>query len=225
MHNLIIGETCLLSYQLRRLNITEGKNELFDNMLATIDGVYDLINDNFNNILNDEYLEFINYPYYPDHGISHSKWINKKYSIDKDNIFSWPVFAFFHYDAFNQEQKNSIIRKTIRLKNKLEDDENVNLFYYYREGKNYNLSKIIEKCNSFKKFLTKKYNKPFNFFLITKDSGDKNILSKKIDGVHHFNFTSPFSWIGIDDNWDGHSDNDLFDIFKEQYEKIICNIN
>jgi len=179
MHNLIIGETCLLSYQLRRLNITEGKNELFDNMLATIDGVYDLIDDDFNNILNEEYLEFMNYMYYPNHNISHSKWVNKKYSIDRDNIFSWPVFSFFHYDAFNQEQKDSIIRKTLRLKNKLEDDENVNLFYYYREGKNYNLKKIIEKCNSFKKFITKKYNKPFNIILITKDSGGKNILYKK----------------------------------------------
>ena len=122
MHNLIIGETCLLSYQLRRLNIIEGKNELFDNMLVTIDGVYDLLDDNFNNILNEEYLEFINYMYYPDHNISHPKWINKKYSLDKDNIFSWPVFSFFHYDAFNQDQKDSIIRKTNRFKSKLEDN-------------------------------------------------------------------------------------------------------
>ena len=225
MHNLIIGETCLLSYQLRRLNITEGKNELFDNMLATIDGVYDLIDDDFNNILNEEYLEFMNYMYYPNHNISHSKWVNKKYSIDRDNIFSWPVFSFFHYDAFNQEQKDSIIRKTLRLKNKLEDDENVNLFYYYREGKNYNLKKIIEKCNSFKKFITKKYNKPFNIILITKDSGGKNILYKKIDDIYHFNFTSPHSWVGIDDNWDAHNDNNLFDTFKEEIFKRNILIN
>jgi len=225
MHNLIIGETCLLSYQLRRLNITEGKNELFDNMLATIDGVYDLIDDDFNNILNEEYLEFMNYMYYPNHNISHSKWVNKKYSIDRDNIFSWPVFSFFHYDAFNQEQKDSIIRKTLRLKNKLEDDENVNLFYYYREGKNYNLKKIIEKCNSFKKFITKKYNKPFNIILITKDSGGKNILYKKIDDIYHFNFTSPHSWVGIDDNWDAHHDNNLFDTFKEEIFKRNILIN
>ena len=225
MHNLIIGETCLLSYQLRRLNITEGKNELFDNMLATIDGVYDLIDDDFNNILNEEYLEFMNYMYYPNHNISHSKWVNKKYSIDRDNIFSWPVFSFFHYDAFNQEQKDSIIRKTLRLKNKLEDDENVNLFYYYREGKNYNLKKIIEKCNSFKKFITKKYNKPFNIILITKDSGGKNILYKKIDDIYHFNFTSPHSWVGIDDNWDAHHDNNLFNTFKEEIFKRNILIN
>lgn len=225
MHNLIIGETCLLSYQLRRLNITEGKNELFDNMLATIDGVYDLIDDNFNNILNEEYLEFINYMYYPDHNISHPKWINKKYSLDKDNIFSWPVFSFFHYDAFNQDQKDSIIRKTSRFKSKLEDKENVNLFYYYREGKNYNLSKIFEKCNNFKKFISEKYDKNFNIILITKDAGNKNLLYKKIDNIHYFNFTSPYSWVGIDDNWDGHCDNDLFDIFKTEYEKIICNID
>ena len=96
MHNIIIGETCLLSYQLRRLNITEGKNELFDNMLTTIDGVYDLIDDDFNDILNEEYLEFISYMYYPDHNISHPKWVNKKYSLDKDNIFSWPVFVSLH---------------------------------------------------------------------------------------------------------------------------------
>ena len=194
-------------------------------MLATIDGVYDLIDDDFNNILNEEYLEFMNYMYYPNHNISHSKWVNKKYSIDRDNIFSWPVFSFFHYDAFNQEQKDSIIRKTLRLKNKLEDDENVNLFYYYREGKNYNLKKIIEKCNSFKKFITKKYNKPFNIILITKDSGGKNILYKKIDDIYHFNFTSPHSWVGIDDNWDAHHDNNLFDTFKEEIFKRNILIN
>ena len=219
MHNLIIGETCLLSYQLRRLNITQGKNELFDNMLATIDGVYNLIDDNFSDILTDKYLDFTNYLYYPNHGISHSKWINKKYSIDNDNIFSWPVFAFFHYDAFNQDQKDSIIRKTTRFKNKLEDREDINLFYYYREGENYNLVKIIEKCSSFKKFISDKYDKDFNFILITKNSGDKNILYKKIDDIYHFNFRSPHSWIGIDDNWDAHYDNDLFDIFKEKLSK------
>tara|TARA_R110002020_G_scaffold458034_1_gene675223 strand:+ start:2180 stop:2857 length:678 start_codon:yes stop_codon:yes gene_type:complete len=225
MHNLIIGETCLLSYQLRRLKITEGKNELFDNMLATIDGVYDLIDDNFCDILTDNYLDFINYLYYPDHGIWTAKWINRKYSIDKDNIFSWPVFAFFHYDAFSQDQKDSIIRKTARFKSKLEDNEDINLFYYYREGRNYNLDKIIEKCNNFKKFISDKYDKNFNFILITKNIGDKNILYKKIDDIYHFDFRSPHSWIGIDDNWDARCDNDLFDNFKIEYEKIICNID
>lgn len=220
MHNLIIGETCLLSYQLRRLNITEDKNELFDNMLATIDGVYDLINDNFNNILNEEYLEFINYMYYPDHNISHSKWINKKYSLDKDNIFSWPVFSFFHYDAFNQNQKDSIMRKTSRFKSKLEDKENVNLFYYYREGKNYNLNKIFEKCSSLLLFLTTKYNKQFKLFLITKTHDIKGVKFKDYGSIQHFNFTSPSSWIGTDDNWNGSSDNDLFDSFLEHYNTL-----
>lgn len=221
MHNLIIGETCLLSYQLRRLGIIEGKNELFDNMLTTMDGVYSLIDNDFNDILNNNYLKFKNYMYYSEHNICHSKWINTKYSIDKDNIFSWPLFAFFHYDALNQEQKNSIIRKTTRFKNKLQDTENVNFFYYYREGKNYNLAKIIEKCSIFRKFISKKYNKNFKIFLISKETGKKNILYKEQDNIYHFNFLSPYSWIGIDDNWDGHSDNDLFDHFKLILENII----
>lgn len=220
MHNLIIGETCLLSVQLRRLQLIEGKNELFDNMLVTIDGVLSLVQDDFVNILNDQYLRYANYTYYPEHCISYPKWINTKYSVHESSIFSWPVFSFFHYDSFNNEQKSSIIRKTARFKQYLEDNEAVNFFYYYREGPNYNILKIVEKCSTFLDFFAKKYNKEFNIYLFTKTSGKKAITYAKHSKIHHFTFASPYSWIGIDDNWDGHSDNDLFDTFLQKYNSI-----
>jgi len=214
MHNLIIGETCLLSYQLRRLQIITGKNELFDNMIVNLDGVLELIKDDFSDILKGEYLKYINYPFYPNHGISHSKWMNMKYSVDVNNIFSWPVFCFFHYDSFNDEQRSSIIRKTERFKMQLEDNEDVNLFYYYRESKNYNVDSILSKCKLFVDFITQKYNKRFNLFLITKQCGKDDVSYNNYEGVHCLNFISPHSWIDIDDNWDGHKDNDIFDKIK-----------
>lgn len=220
MHNMIIGETCLLAYQLRRLNIIQDENELFDNMITTLDGVHKLIEDDFCDILNDQYLKHLNYAYYPDHNISYSKWVNTKYSIDANNIFSWPVFSFFHYDDFNIRQKDSIKRKTQRFKEKFMSKENVNLFYYYREGKNFNIEKIIEKCSSLLLFLITKYNKQFKLFLITKTHGIKGVKFKDYDSIQHLNFTSPSSWIGDDDNWNGSSDNDLFDSFLEHYNTL-----
>ena len=220
MHNMIIGETCLLAYQLRRLNIIQDENELFDNMITTLDGVHKLIEDDFQHILNVQYLKHLNYAYYPDHGISYSKWVNTRYSIDTNNIFSWPVFSFFHYDAFNIEQKDSIKRKTQRFEEKFMSKENVNLFYYYREGKNFNIEKIIEKCSSLLLFLITKYNKQFKLFLITKTHDIKGVKFKDYGSIQHLNFTSPSSWIGTDDNWNGSSDNDLFDNFLEHYNTL-----
>lgn len=212
MHNLIIGETCLLSFQLRRLRAITGKNELFDNMIVNLDGVLELIKDDFLHILNEDYLKYVNYTFYPNHGVSYSKWIHTKYSIDYENIFSWPVFCFFHYDRFCNEQKSSIIRKTERFKAYLEDNESVNFFYYYRESDHYNIHSVRNKCNLFIDFVTQKYNKQFNFYLITKQNGMSCVSYMKYDKVYSLNFTSPHSWVGLDDNWDGHLDNALFEL-------------
>lgn len=220
-HNIILGETCLLSYQLKRLGIHQSENNLFDNMLTNIDGVYAFVEDNFEGVLDDRYLLYSNFAYYPAHNISYSKWINTRYSIDEDNIFSWPVFSFFHYDALNGEQRDSIIRKTARIKEKFEDTVSVNLFYYYRQSERFNLDKLIEKCAHFLAYLRSRYNKEFNFFLIHKDDNSKNITHNVAYDVHSFLFSSPHSWIGIDDNWNGLSDDDLFDKFAEHYKEII----
>ena len=220
-HNIIIGETCLLSYQLRRLNIHNGESNLFDNMLVNMDGVYSLVKDDFRYILDDKYMSYNNFTYFPLHSISYLKWINTRYTLDDYNIFSWPVFSFFHYDDLNQEERESIIRKTNRLKKKFEDNLSVNLFYYYRQSERFNLNKIIEKCAHFLEYLKYRYNKKFNLFLVYKDDNYKNISYTVVHGIHSFLFSSPHSWVGIDDNWNGSSDDDLFDRFAEYYGEII----
>lgn len=190
-------------------------------MLVNIDGVYSLVSDDFKNILDENYLLYKNFTYYPEYNISHTKWINTRYTMDDDKIFSWPVFSFFHYDTLNSEQRESISRKTVRLKEKFEDPLSVNLFYYYRKSERYNLDKIIEKCVFFLEYLRNRYNKEFVFFLIHKDDNSKNVKYDIIHGIHSFLFSSPHSWIGIDDNWNGSSDNDLFDIFNKHVKNII----
>jgi hypothetical protein len=220
MHNIIIGETCLLSYQLRRLNIIQNENGLFDNVLINIEGVKLLIEDDFKDLLDEKYLKYLYYLYYPKHNIGHYKWINVKYTTDEDNIFSWPVFSFFHYDILNIDNKNSIQRKLDRFKSYLADDQKLNLFYYYRYSEKFNFEKVIEKINTLSDILNMKYNKKINVFLITKSEGDDDILYNKIHNIHHFNFISKFSWIGIDDNWNGSSDNHLFDSFLKLYNNL-----
>lgn len=221
MHNLIIGETCLLSFQLRRLQIISGKNELFDNMIVNLDGVYELIKDDFKYILDEQHLKYVNYSFYPDHRIQYSKWINTKYSVDYSSIFSWPLFCFFHYDSFNEQQKSSINRKTQRFKSQLEDKENVNLFYYYRRSRKHSIDTILSKSKLFLDYVVKRYDKQFNLFLIDKQTGHSGLSYENYNRLHFYKFTSPCSWIGIDDNWDGHCDNILFDEFLEHYNKIL----
>jgi hypothetical protein len=57
----------------------------------------------------------------------------------------------------------------------------------------------------------------FKIHLITKED-NSNARNVKIDILNdklvHSHFISPNSWTGIDDNWDGHTDNVLFDEFK-----------
>ena len=220
MHNLIIGETCLLSSQLRRLQIIDGKNELFDNMIVNLDGVYELIKDDFQYIVDEQHLKYINYSFYPEYGIRYTKWINTKYSLDYDGVFSWPIFCFFHYDSLNDQQKASIIRKVERFKMQLEDSKNVNFFYYYRAGVNSNVERVISKCKFFTDYAAQKYSKQFNLFLINKQTGQNCLSYENYDNVYSYKFRSPHSWIGIDDNWDGHSDNVMFDEFLQHYNKI-----
>ena len=212
MHNIIIGETCLLSHQLRRIGIVQGSKCLFEHMLVNLDGVKKLIEDEFRYILSEEELNFMYYMYYPHHGIGYSKWVNKRYTLDQDNIFSWPVFSFFHCDEFNNNQIETIKRRCARLQDAFEDDLPVNLFYYYRNSDRYNVDIMIRKMKEFLLFLKEKYSKTINVFLFVK----YNDSIRKVDMSNHgditlISITSPSSWIGIDDNWDGHTDDDLFD--------------
>jgi hypothetical protein len=216
MHNIIIGETCLLSYQLRRIGIIQGSKSLFEHMLVNLDGVKKLIEDEFKYILSEEELNFMYYMYYPHHSIGYTKWVNKRYTVDSDNIFSWPVFSFFHCDEFNSTQVEVIKRRCKRLQDSLKDNSTVNLFYYYRNSERFNIESIITKMKEFLLFLKEKYNKLINAFLFVKYDD----ITRKINITNHDNMTlvtitSPSSWVGVDDNWDGHSDNDLFDeVFK-----------
>ena len=213
MHNIIIGETCLLSYQLRRLGIVSDAKDLFENMLVNLDGVRAIISDDFNFLIDTNYLNYEHYVYYPDHNIGYPKWINKKYTLDNDNIFSWPVCSFFHYDSFNSSQVESIKRKVLRFKNKLEDKKAVNFYYYYRWSPNFNIETFKDKAEDFIAYVSKKYNKDFKLTVITKkDVKYKSIQSNIKNNITYVEFSSPFSWIYIDDNWNGSSDNELFDI-------------
>lgn len=215
-NNLIIGETCLLGYQLRRLNVVQGPSGFFESMLVNLDGVQSLVNDDFVYALHGDYLHNDYFLYYPEHNIGYNKWINKKYTLDIDNIFSWPVFSYFHYDAFDQSQKDSICRKLERLKEILQNNNNVNLFYYYRASNRFNIQKFLKKADDFIMFLEKKYNKSFHMFLITKkDSSETKVTTFTYPRITHSEFVSPYTWVGIDDNWNGSSDNGLFDSLKE----------
>lgn len=225
-NNLIIGETCLLGYQLRRLGMVDGPIGMFENMLVNLDGIKLLIEDDFEFLLFDPFLKYEYFIYYPEHGIGYNKWINNKYTSDIDNIFSWPVFSYFHHDTLDQTQRESISRKINRFKNSLIGEDNINLFYYYRSSSRFNLEIFLKKAEIFLLFLKEKYKKPFHMHLITKrELVESNIDVYPHSNITHYEFSSPFSWIDIDDNWNGSSDNNLFDTFKINYEKIICNIN
>jgi len=215
IENLILGETCLLNVQLRRLGITSGPHNIFDNALVNLDGVYEIVNNDFQDMISS--CDFKRYTFYPDHNISYSKFISSKYTLDKDNIFSWDVFSHFHTDSLSQDIIDSLERKIQRTKLLFENKNKLRLFYYYRYSKKYNIEKLKEKINEFLNLLKFKYNKEFKFVLLTNNivENNKNLIYIN-DSFQHFHFDTVNSWIGIDENWDGKSDNDLFDLMKEK---------
>ena len=61
--NIILGETCLLGYQLRRLGVVDGPTQLFENMLVTAEGVHSFLQNECDYIIDEEYIEYLHYPY------------------------------------------------------------------------------------------------------------------------------------------------------------------
>ena len=47
---------------------------------------------------------------------------------------------------------------------------------------------------------------------------DRLDIVEKTDDFYHGHFITKSSWVGIDDNWDAHTDNTLFDHFFEQWK-------
>ena len=221
MNNLIIGETCLLSKQLKRLGIIDGPTKMFDDTLVNLDSVKLIIEHDFENILKDEYLKFIDYMFYPEHNIHYPKWINNIYSIPDSTIYSWPIYSpLFHHDNATQQERESYLRKIERTKQIFENkDTSTTLFYYHRQHNNSDYNTIITKYIEFIQWVNKKYNRlqvnQFKGVLITNHIEPTKTLTLDLitSNLIHGHFTSPHSWIGIDDNWDAHTDNELFDQF------------
>ena len=222
MKSLIIGETCLLKYQLTRVGIKTDPTDIFDDMMVNLDGVRGIVENDFRDLLSPENIRNVNYLYYPNHGIWHNKPINTKYTIDPDGMYSWDVCSFFHFDVQTQEAYNSLTRKLNRAKAKFESDEPLTLYYYYRKHENQNIKKLKYKLESFLDFVRQKYSKHIKVVLITQEQGSSTSLriDQDDEDFYHGHFTTLSSWIDIDDNWDAHKDNDLFDTF---FKKVLEN--
>jgi hypothetical protein len=214
-NNLIIGETCLLKYQLGRLGLERDATNIFDDMLVNLDGVRGIISEDFKDLLSTEHLKTLNYLHYPDEGIYHRKPLNTKYTVNDDNLYSWDVCSFFHFDVQSQEGLSSLNRKLERTKNLFESSEPISLYYYYRHHSNCDIPRLRSKMLDFHTFVTEKYKKDFRITLITQEQGDADGLDivEDTSKLYHGHFTTVNSWVGTDDNWDAHLSNDLFDVF------------
>jgi hypothetical protein len=213
--NIILGETCLLGYQLRRLGVVDGPTQLFENMLVTAEGVHSFLQNECDYIIDEEYIEYLHYPYYPQNGIAYSKWVNTKYAPSNSNLFSWPIFCFFHYDSFDEGERSSILRKRDRLKESLTNREIVNLYYYYRYCEGINLEQVKNELKVIARTVEELYKSRAKVFLINKiDSSGRGISTYKDGCLVHTTFYSPNSWIRPDDNWNAATDNELFDEYK-----------
>jgi len=226
MNNLIIGETCLLSKQLKRIGITDGPTKMFDDVLVNLDSIMLIIDNDFNDILKGDYLTFTDYMFYPEYNIHYSKWINNLYSVPDNNMYSWPIYApLFHHDSATEQERESYIRKIERTKKIFEDPLNTIVYYYHRHHSNSNISNITQKFIQFIEFLNLKYKKRFKGVIFTNNISnikkiETNILTQDLVHAH---FLTTDSWIGIDDNWDAHTDNELFDQFfsSDIYKSIL----
>ena len=191
MNTLIIGETCVLKYQLNRVGLKNDATNIFDDMMVNLDGVRGIITEDFKDMLSREHLQNVNYLYYPEYNIYHNKPLNLKYTVNDDNLYSWDVCSFFHFDVHTQEAFDSLGRKLERTKNLFECAEPLTLYYYYRQHNNYDIPRLKNKLLDFYTF-------------------------ENTSKLYHGHFTTINSWVGIDDNWDAHTDNALFDDFLTQ---------
>ena len=57
MNTLIIGETCLLRYQLDRLGLKNDATNIFDDMMVNLDGVKGIVEEDFSDMLSPEHLQ------------------------------------------------------------------------------------------------------------------------------------------------------------------------
>ena len=229
INKVILGETCLCEFQLYRTGFMDGPHGCFDFTAIHLDSLKQVVEDNFDGLLNKENLEFLNYQYYPE--IFYTKWLNTKYSGDKDNMFAWAVCSLFHLDALEsgriecEEKQKSYQRKINRTRTKFEDHKPTLLFYYYKPNKNYNVSLLKEKLEEFIDFIQKKYKKKFLVSLITyKEEKEKSIKVIEKNNIHHTIFHTPNDWAGADDNWSGESDNDLFDQYISNIKDFVKKI-
>ncbi len=213
--SVILGETCLVKYQLSRSGIKQDATNIFDDMLVNLEGVTKIVENDFSDLMNTQLIERVNYLYYPEHGIRHNKSINKKYTLNHEGLFSWDTCSFFHFDIETPEAYASLARKTERTKAIFESDNEVTLFYYYRPHAKYDIPKLKQKLCEFLLFLEDKYNKSFKAVLITQEQCEDEAvdISEEDNKLIHGHFRTRTSWIGIDDNWNGHKSNDLFDSF------------
>ena len=224
MNKIIIGETCLLDKQLRRGGIIDSAHGCFDNVLVNLEGIEKIIDDDFLYVLDREHMSHESYMYYPKHNISHTKWLNKKYSSNIDGIYSWDVMSFFHLDKI--EDWESCARKIERTKQWFEDSLPTTLYYYHRPHDNYNIVKHMDKLIKFMAHISKKYNKTIKCVNVTNQLGSPSVIETIInDSIITYDIASQNSWIGIDDNWDAHLDNTLFDaMFNSDNFKLYSHI-
>lgn len=211
MNKIIIGETCLLDKQLRRCGVIDSAHGCFDNVMVNLDGIFNILLDDFEHLVSPDYLKLLPYLYYKDHNISHTKYINTKYCLNFDNIYSWDVMSFFHLDGNFEDGLASVNRKIERTKLWMEEDKPTILYYYYKQGPTYNISKHLEKLMNFSKWIDSKYQKSFKIVNITNVHGHSDVEFTLYDNILDCKLTTLNSWIGIDENWDAHTDDALFD--------------
>ena len=210
MNHIIIGETCLIDKQLRRCGVVNSPHGCFDNVLVNLNAIESIIDDDFKFVIDKNYMDYVNYCYYPKHEVFNQKWINNKYSFYNDNVYSWDILSFFHLHS--EEDWDALNRRLTRTKSWFEDDADIILYYYYRRHDKYDIDKHHFKLINLQEKISNKYSKNVKIFNINNIFGNDSIdLMVLNPSIYSINVTSNNSWIGIDDNWDAHLDNHLFD--------------
>jgi hypothetical protein len=217
MNHIIIGETCLLDKQLRRCGVINSAHGCFDDALVNLNAIESIIDDDFEFLMDKNYMDYINYCFYPDYKIYHQKWLNNKYSFYGDGMYSWDILSFFHLHS--QEDWNTLNRRVLRTKAWFEDNNDTMLYYYYRRHEKYNIDEHHSKLINFHKKISEKYSKNFYILNVNNELGNESVSHSMINtSICSVKITSNNSWIGIDDNWDAHLDNHLFDVFLNEKE-------
>ena len=214
---LSIGENCMAGKMLRRFEISNTWSTPYTWARSNISYAIECEEQKYNNLLN------VNYIVKDDKSPFPESWRNTSF-VNQQGPFEHSVsngFEFAHHDVIdNAEHKSSYERKTQRMLELRDTDEDIVFFYHHRYVDNDNIDFVISECERFLQFYASDHHK--RSLVIITQSIVSDYTMRRIEVTQEKScvvarFYTTRVWAGSEEGMvAGELDDDLFvEMFKE----------